>query len=85
MSNYQSPIQRFLDSMAKTADVALRLQFQRDMIKQNLLDQQEWETLADDVANRVLSRISATVDATEVFQQIDEVKHALDELYKYFQ
>lgn len=85
MSNYKSPIQRFLDSVAKTADVTLRAQYQHDMIKENRLNQQEREALADDVANRVLSRISATVDATEIFQQIDGLKDKLDELYKYFQ
>ncbi len=37
MKNYKSSVQRFLDSMEKTADIALRLQFQHEMMKHNLL------------------------------------------------
>lgn len=84
MKNYKSSVQRFLDSMEKTADIALRLQFQHEMMKHNLLSPQEWETLVEDVANRVLSHIDVAVDATETLNQIDELKHALDKLYKYF-
>lgn len=58
----------------------LRWQFQKDMMKQSLYERQEREQLVTDVANEVLSRISATVDASEIFDTIDRLNDRINNL-----
>ena len=58
----------------------LRWQFQKDMMKQSLYERQEREQLVNDVANEVLSRISATVDASEIFDTIDGLNDRINNL-----
>ena len=58
----------------------LRWQFQKDMIKQSLYERQEREQLVNDVANEVLSRISATVDVSEIFDAIDGLNDKISSL-----
>lgn len=84
MASYKSPIERFLDGAQKTGDIMLRYQFQKEMMKQDILDRRVSEALVEDVATRVLSRLSATVDVTEIVEQIEELRKELDKLYDYF-
>lgn len=58
----------------------LRWQFQKDMMKQSLYERQEREQLVNDVANEVLSRISATVDVSEIFDAIDGLNDKINGL-----
>ena len=58
----------------------LRWQFQKDMMKQSLYERQEREQLVNDVANEVLSRISATVDVSEIFDAIDGLNDKINSL-----
>ena len=44
--------------------------------------QREREKLVKDVADEVLSRISATVDVSEIVSEIEEIQKALDKLGK---
>ena len=60
----------------------LRWQYQKDMMKQSILDRQERERLIEDVADRVLSRISITVDAEDVINAIEDIQNRLDRLGK---
>jgi hypothetical protein len=60
----------------------LRWQYQKDMMKQSILDRQERERLIEDVADRVLSRISITVDAEDVINAIEDIQSRLDRLGK---
>lgn len=60
----------------------LRWQYQKDMMKQSILDRQERERLIDDVADRVLARISITVDAEDVINAIEDIQRRLDRLGK---
>jgi len=50
------------------------------MIKQSLWEKQERKQLVKDVANEVLSNISATVDASEIFDKIDGLNEKLESL-----
>ena len=60
----------------------LRWQYQKDMMKQSILDRQERERLIEDVADRVLARISITVDAEDVINAIEDIQRRLDRLGK---
>lgn len=45
---------------------------------------QEMEQMKKEIADDVISRISATVDVTEVIQEIDGLRRELDKLYGMF-
>lgn len=76
----KSMFERYLLAMQNTGDIMLRWQFQKDMMKQSLYERQEREQLVNDVANEVLSRISATVDASEIFDTIDGLNDRINNL-----
>lgn len=79
---YKSMFERYVEAMQNTGDIMLRWQYQKDMMKQSILDRQERERLIDDVADRVLARISITVDAEDVINAIEDIQSRLDRLGK---
>ena len=79
---YKSMFERYLDAMQNTGDIMLRWQYQKDMMKQSILDREERERLIEDVADRVLARISITVDAEDVINAIEDIQSRLDRLGK---
>jgi len=52
------------------------------MIKNNLLSRRDYDNLVHDTAQEVLSSINATVDASEIFDAIDDVNKRLNQLGK---
>ena len=78
----KSMFQRYVEAMQNTGDIMLRWQYQKDMMKQSILDRQERERLIEDVADRVLARISITVDAEDVINAIEDIQSRLDRLGK---
>ena len=76
---------RFLDALGDKIDFSLRLQLQQEMMMQEYRSQQEREKLIEDTAERVLSRLSATVDVSDIIKRIDELEKALNGLFKYFE
>ena len=71
---------RYLQAVENTMDITLRWWYQKNMMKSSIFESQEKEQLINEVAERVLSRISATVDAEEVFNKIDELQEKIDSL-----
>lgn len=69
-------LKRFLGAVEQTGDIALRYQYQKDMMLNNILPEQEIDLIAD----RVLSRISATVDVSEIIQKIEELDKMIKNL-----
>ena len=47
-----------------------------------MLSKAEHDRLVHDTANEVLSRISATVDVTEIIEAIDDIQRRIDNLGK---
>ena len=82
MTKYKSAFERYLEAMEKTGDAVLAWQYQKEMMKQSLLDREERNALIQDVANEVLKRISATVDVSEIILEIERLKKAIDSLGK---
>lgn len=78
----KSMFERYIEAMQNTGDIMLRWQYQKDMMKQSILDRQERERLIEDVADRVLARISITVDAEDVINAIEDIQSRLDRLGK---
>lgn len=77
---YKSVFERYLEAAQNTTDVALRLYYQETMIKQALWEKQERKQLVKEIANEVLSNISATVDASEIFDKIDGLNEKIESL-----
>ena len=73
---YKSSFERYLEAMTKSADIALQYQFQKDMIKQNLLSDREIDVIAD----RVIQRLHITADISEVIAAIDDLNDKIKNL-----
>ena len=71
---------RYLEAIERSGDITLRWWYQRQKAKEELLSKREHDRLVHDTANEVLSRIDATVGATEIIEAIDEIQRRLDEL-----
>ena len=72
----KSTLERFLEAAEKTTDITLRWYYQKQDIMKSLLTDKELDIIAD----KVLSRISITIDADEVIQKIKELNEELDKL-----
>lgn len=59
-------------------DAALRYAFQKEMRMQQLLSDEE----LDRIAEKVVQRISITMDASELVNEIDAIKRAINSLGK---
>jgi hypothetical protein len=64
-------LHKMLQAMEDGANYALRYQFQKEMMKQQLLDREERQKLIDDVCEAVLSRISIQIKAEAISQLRD--------------
>ena len=70
---------RWLEAMTKSADIALQYQFQKDMIKQNLLSDREIDVIAD----KVIQRLNISVDVTDIIKEIDNLNDKIKNLGNY--
>ena len=76
MSKYESWIERYLKTMESTADQMLRWHFQKKAFYEDLMNDNQIDRIAD----RVLSRMSVSVDASDVIAAIDDIQQRLDRL-----
>lgn len=76
MNHNKSWLERYLEAMANTADYMLRWQFQKAQMKAGLLNDAELDRIAD----RVISRMSITLDASDVISAIDDIQRRIDRL-----
>lgn len=60
----------------------LRYQYQKSMMLQQYYDRQEREQLIKDVAEEVLSRLSATIDVEDIVKGIKELNDEIERLGK---
>lgn len=73
---YKSMFERWLEATSKTADYMLQYQFQKEMMKQNLLNDREIDVIAD----RVIQRLHITADISEVIAAIDDLDDKIKNL-----
>ena len=52
------------------------------MMKQQFFSKEEYDRIVNDVADRVISRMKITADASEIFDAIDEIERRLKDLEK---
>lgn len=67
---------RLIDTGSKTMDAALRYAIQKEMRMHQLLSNEE----LDRIAEKVVQRISITMDASEIVNEIDAIRRAIDSL-----
>lgn len=77
----KSLMERMLQAAQNTGDATLNWYYQKQMMMDSLLERREREQLVNDVAHEVLSRLSATVDVSEIINEIDELRRALEKFY----
>ena len=71
--------ERWLEAMTKSADIALQYQFQKEMMKQNLLSDREIDVIAD----KVIQRLNISVDASDIINAIDDLNNRIKNLGNY--
>jgi hypothetical protein len=57
--------------MDNSLSIALRYQFQKDMMKQQLLDREEREHLVNEICEEVISRMAIKIEAEAISQLRD--------------
>ena len=64
----------------KTAQATLNMMYTHSQMIDEYNHQREMEQMKKEIADDVLSRISATVDVTEIVEQIEDLRRAIDSL-----
>lgn len=67
---------QLIDTGSKAMDAALRYAIQKEMRMQQLLSNEE----LDRIAEKVVQRISITMDASEIVNEIDAIRRAINNL-----
>ena len=76
---YKSMFERWLEATSKTVDYMLQYQFQKEMMKQNLLSDREIDVIAD----KVIQRLNISVDASDIINAIDDLNNRINNLGNY--
>ena len=77
----RSMFYRLTDAMEKSGDIALAYAFHRDQMRRDFLQGQERERLIEEVTDRVLSRLSMTIDITALRNASKEI----DDFFKKYE
>ena len=80
MARYKGMFERYLEAAERTGDIMLRYYFQKEAMREQLLSPREREQLVNETADLVLSRLTLTVDASEVFDAIDGLNEKINSL-----
>ena len=80
MPKSKGVFERYIEAAERTGDIMLSYFSQKEAIRQQLFSSQEREQLVNDITERVLARISVTVDASEVFDAIDGLNEKIESL-----
>ena len=78
--NFMTAHDRYRIARAMSDDPNVQMDIQRDMIISRYLEQQREEQLINKIADRVIQRISVSVDVKDAIMQIEELKKALNSL-----
>lgn len=76
---YKSSFERYLEALTKSMDITLQYQFQKEMMKQNLLSDHEIDIIAD----KVIQRLNINVDASDIIHAIDDINNRIKNLGNY--
>ena len=71
-----------IKGMDQAAQITLRTMYNNSRNIDEMLHRQEIEQMKYEIAEYVISHISATVDLTDIISQIEELRMAIDSLGK---
>ena len=69
-----------IHGLDKTAQATLKMMYTHSQMIDKYNNQREMEQMKKEIADDVLSRISATVDVGEIIEQIEELRRMIDSL-----
>lgn len=72
----------FTSRMEQSMQAALNLMYAKSKLIDEYNHRREIQQMKKEIADDVLSRISATVDVAEIVEQIEELRRAIDSLGK---
>lgn len=75
---HKSMFERWLEAAEKTGDIMLQYQYQKSMMKNELLTDKEIDVIAD----RVIQRLNITADVSEIIAAIDDLNKRIENLGK---
>ena len=76
MQKQKSVFERMIEATEITGDIMLRYQYQKDMMKGNLLSDAELDRLAD----KVISRIAFKLNIEQAIANIEELQCSIKKL-----
>ena len=82
MRNRQNDIlfDSLISGLDKSLQASLKMMYTRSQMIDEYNHQREMEQMKKEIADDVLSRIYATVDVSEIIEQIEELRRAIDSL-----
>ena len=82
MRNRQNDIlfDSLISGLDKSLQATMKMMYTRSQMIDEYNHQREMEQMKKEIADDVLSRISATVDVSEIIEQIEELRRAIDSL-----
>ena len=69
-----------ISGLDKSLQATLKMMYTRSQMIDEYNHKREMEQMKKEIADDVLSRISATVDVSEIIEQIEELRRAIDSL-----
>lgn len=86
MSNFSNHRERtlfnhFTSGLESKLQAQLSYEFQRHLMLSEYERAQEMKKMKEEIIQEVLSRISVTIDVSEVLEEIESIRKALDSLY----
>ena len=82
MTSRDSMFNYFISGLEKEMQANLRLMFTQMCMQEEYMKSREREQLKKEIKAELLSEIKATVDVSEVIQEIEELRKAIDSLGK---
>ena len=82
MKNRQNDIlfDSLISGLDKSLQATIKMMYTHSQMINDLNHKREMEQMKKEIAADVLSRISATVDVSEIIEQIEELRRAIDSL-----
>ena len=74
--------QSLISGMDKPMQTTLNMMYHNSMMIDEMNHRREMEQMKEEIVQEVLSRISATVDVTEIFDAIDGLNEKIESLGK---
>lgn len=69
-----------IGGLDKAAQATLRPMYNKSRMNDEIIHRQEIEDMKHEIAEYVISHISATVDVSDIIKQIEELRRAIDSL-----